>query len=181
MKRQHVCARAQSCPTPCGPTDSRQAHAMGPLDSCQAPLSMEFSRHGFWAGVSFSPPGVLSDPGIQSAPFASPAFAGRFFTITPPGKPQKSMEVFKLHIEKYLTNYANCWQECGISVQLFATPSPLSTGFSRQEFRSGLLCPPPGGLPSPGPDCRVEQTTLLEVEEMSYLDRSGGFVSVNVC
>ena len=38
----------------------------------------------------------------------------------------------------------------------FATPwtvarqAPLSTGFSRQEYRSGLLFPPPGDLPDPG-------------------------------
>ena len=41
-------------------------------------------------------------------------------------------------------------------VQLFATPwtvayqAPLSMGFSRQEYWSGLLCPPPGDLPNPG-------------------------------
>ena len=41
-------------------------------------------------------------------------------------------------------------------VQLFATPwtvaplSPLSIGFSRQEYWSGLPCPPPGDLPDPG-------------------------------
>ena len=27
---------------------------------------------------------------------------------------------------------------------------PLSMGFSRQEYWSGLLCPPPGDLPDPG-------------------------------
>ena len=41
-------------------------------------------------------------------------------------------------------------------VPLFATPwtaarqAPLSMGFSRQEYWSGLPCPPPGGLPDPG-------------------------------
>ena len=41
-------------------------------------------------------------------------------------------------------------------VQLFATPwtvahrAPLSMGFSRQEYWSGLSCPPPGDLPDPG-------------------------------
>ena len=41
-------------------------------------------------------------------------------------------------------------------VQLFATPwtvahqAPLSMGFSRQEYWSGLLCPPPGDLPNLG-------------------------------
>ena len=41
-------------------------------------------------------------------------------------------------------------------VQLFATPwtvahqAPLSIGFSRQEYWSGLSCPLPGDLPDPG-------------------------------
>ena len=41
-------------------------------------------------------------------------------------------------------------------VQLFATPwtvahqAPLSVGFSRQDYWSGLPFPPPGDLPDPG-------------------------------
>ena len=41
-------------------------------------------------------------------------------------------------------------------VWLCATPwtvacqAPLSIGFSRQEYWSGIPCPPPGGLPNPG-------------------------------
>ena len=41
-------------------------------------------------------------------------------------------------------------------VQYFGTPwtaacqAPLSMGFSRQEYWSGLPCPPPGDLPHPG-------------------------------
>ena len=31
-----------------------------------------------------------------------------------------------------------------------AHPAPLSMGFSRQEYCSGLPCPPPGDLPHPG-------------------------------
>ena len=43
-----------------------------------------------------------------------------------------------------------------IHVQLFATPwtvaqqAPLSMGFPRQEYWSGLLFSPPGDLPDPG-------------------------------
>ena len=51
------------------------------------------------------------------------------------------------------------------SVRLSVTPwavarqAPLSTDFSRQEYWSGLSCPPPGDLPDPGidsglPHCR---------------------------
>ena len=45
-------------------------------------------------------------------------------------------------------------------VWLFATPwdaahqAPLSLGFSRQEYRNELLCPPPGHLPDPGAEPR---------------------------
>ena len=48
-------------------------------------------------------------------------------------------------------------------VWLFATlwtaahQAPLSTGFSRQEYWSGLLCPPPGDLPDPG----IEPVSLM--------------------
>ena len=46
----------------------------------QAPLSMGFPRRGW----PFPSPGDLPDPGIE---LASPALAGRFVTIVPPGKP----------------------------------------------------------------------------------------------
>ena len=45
----------------------------------------------------------------------------------------------------------------------FATPwtvarqAPRSMGFSRQDYWSGLPCPPPGDLPKPG----MEPTSLL--------------------
>ena len=48
-------------------------------------------------------------------------------------------------------------------VQLFVTlwtvahQTPLSMGFSRQEYRSGLPCPPPGDLPDPG----IEPASLM--------------------
>ena len=56
-------------PIGCSPSDS---------------LSMEFSRHKYWNGLPFPPPGDLPNPGIE---LTSPALAGRFFTIDPPRKP----------------------------------------------------------------------------------------------
>ena len=38
-----------------------------------------------------------------------------------------------------------------------AHQAPLSMGFSRQEYWSGLLCPPPWDLPNPG----IELTSLM--------------------
>ena len=52
---------------------------------------------------------------------------------------------------------------CFSRVQFFVTPwtvarqAPLSMEFSRQEYWSGLPCPPPGDLPEPG----IEPTSLI--------------------
>jgi len=51
------------------------------------PVSVKFSRHKYWNGLPFPPPGYLFDPGTESMSPASPAFAGRFFTTESPGKP----------------------------------------------------------------------------------------------
>ena len=51
----------------------------------QASLSIGFSRQEYWSGLPFPLPGNLPDLGIEPAPLASPALAGRFFT-EPPGK-----------------------------------------------------------------------------------------------
>ena len=52
--------------------------------TCQAPLSMRFSRWEYWNGFPIPPQGDLSDPGIEST---SLALADGFFTTVPPGKP----------------------------------------------------------------------------------------------
>ena len=49
----------------------------------QAPLSMGFPKTEYWCGLPFPSPGDLPDPGIKPA---SPALAGQFFTVEPPGK-----------------------------------------------------------------------------------------------
>ena len=50
------------------------------------PLSMGFSRQEYWSGLSFLPPGVLLNPGMEPPSSASPALAGRFFITKLPGK-----------------------------------------------------------------------------------------------
>ena len=39
-----------------------------------------------------------------------------------------------------------------------ACQAPLAMGFSRQEYQSGLPCPPPGDLLDPG----IEPTSLIK-------------------
>ena len=50
--------------------------------ACQAPLSMEFFRQGYWSGLPFSSPGDLLDPGIKSTSLVSPTLASEFFTTS---------------------------------------------------------------------------------------------------
>ena len=57
----------------------------------------------------------------------------------------------------HLSSRPWCWVLSYFScVCLFVTPwtvasqAPLSMGFSRQEYWSGLACPPPGNLPDSG-------------------------------
>ena len=52
--------------------------------SCQAPLSMGFSRQEYWNGLPFPPPGALPDPGIKPR---SPALQADSLLTVVQGKP----------------------------------------------------------------------------------------------
>ena len=49
------------------------------------------SQQEYWGGLPFPPPGDLPDPGIKHTSPVSSAWAGRFFTIEPPGKPSNHL------------------------------------------------------------------------------------------
>ena len=55
--------------------------------ACQAPLSMGFSRQGYWSGLPFPSPGYLSIPGIEPR---SPTLQGDSLLSEPPGKPKNT-------------------------------------------------------------------------------------------
>ena len=108
---------------------------------------MGFPRQELWGGLQFPLPRGHPDPGIKPM---FPVLAGRFFTTEPPGSP-------------YSINESESVHHC--RVPLFATPwtvahqAPLSTGFPRQEYWSGLLFTSPGDLWDQGsnlglPHCR---------------------------
>ena len=52
-----------------------------------------------------------------------------------------------------------------VTLCIVAYQAPLSMGFSRQEYWSGLPCPPPGGLSDPG----------IELESLVAPALAGGF------
>ena len=57
-------------------------------------------------------------------------------------------------------------------VRLFATPwtvacqSPLSLGFSWQEYWSGLPCPSPGDLPDAGTETESPEALALQTDSL---------------
>ena len=52
--------------------------------TCQAPLSVGFSRQEYWSGLPFSSPGDLPHPAIEPG---SPALRADALPCEPPGKP----------------------------------------------------------------------------------------------
>ena len=48
----------------------------------QAPLSMGYSRQGYWSGLPCPPPADLPNPGIEPTSLTSPALTGGFFTTS---------------------------------------------------------------------------------------------------
>ena len=50
--------------------------------ACQTPLSMGFSSHEYWSGLSCPPTGDLPNLGIKPASLRSPALGGGFFTTS---------------------------------------------------------------------------------------------------
>ena len=50
--------------------------------TCQASLSVGFSRQEYWSGLPFPPPGDLANPGIKPKSLRSPALADGLFTTS---------------------------------------------------------------------------------------------------
>ena len=55
--------------------------------TCQAPLSMEFSRQEYWSVLPLPPPGDLPNPGIEPG---SQTLQADFLLSEPPGKPKNT-------------------------------------------------------------------------------------------
>ena len=123
----------QSCLTLCDPMDSS-------LPGC--------SSHGIfqtriveWVAISYTPED-LPNPGIEPTSLTYPALAGRFFTTS------ATWEALQRQPACVLSCFSHVW--LFVTLWMVAHQAPLSRVFSRQEYWSGLLCPPPGDLPDPG-------------------------------
>ena len=105
--------------------------------------------------------GIFLDQGWNSV---SPVLAGRFFTTESAAKPlisNKSIFITGTETDELVwPNNVHFPLLLLFSLYVmsdsFATPwttarqAPLSMGSSREEYCSGLPCPPPGDLPDPG-------------------------------
>ena len=62
----------------------------------------------------------------------------------------------------------NCFSHVWICVTLWtaACQAPLSMGFSRQEYQSGLPFPPPGDLPDPGIQQESPASPALQADSL---------------
>ena len=125
----------------------------------QAPLSMGFPRQRHWSGLSFPSPGDLLDPGIK---LTSPALAGGFFITEP--------HAYVLSRFSRVRLCATLWTA--------ALQAPLSTGFSRQEYWSGLPFLSPKGSPnqlyfnfknSLSKICKINKILILHMYASTYV------------
>ena len=71
--------------------------------ACQVPLSMSFSKQGYWSGLPFPSPGNLPDSGIELVSYNS-CIAGRSLTLGHQGKPEWLIWV----AISYYTDVTNC-------------------------------------------------------------------------
>ena len=53
-----------------------------------------------------------------------------------------------------------------VTLWTVAHQAPLSMGFSKQEYWSGLPCPPPGDLPDPGIEPSSPAFPALQVDSL---------------
>ena len=61
--------------------------------ACQAPLSLAFSKQGYWSRSPCPPPGELPEPEVGPVSLMPPALAGGLFTTSTPGKPLSKLQV----------------------------------------------------------------------------------------
>ena len=92
-------------------------------------------------GVRFSPGALTREAGMPKSVLLPQNLAGHLFHLH--GNHKTIIAILSLsHVQLFVTPWT------------VAQQPPLSMGFSRQEYRSGLPCPLPGDLPNPGMEPR---------------------------
>ena len=131
--------------------------------ACQASLSTEFSRQEHWSELLCPPPGGLPDPGIEPVSPKSPALAGKLFTTRATWEAKILGKFYKFYGIFYCNQDVIAERKVKLlsHVRLAVTPwtvayqAPLSVGFSRQGYWSGLPFPSTGDSSRPRNQTRV--------------------------
>ena len=92
----------------------------------QAPLSMGFSRQGYWRGLPLPPPGGLPDPGTKTASPVSPALQADSLPTEPPSYCVAKVLSLFFRINSFFPTYAKIFLPSPCVVYLFIfLPEPF--------------------------------------------------------
>ena len=78
-----------------------------------------------------------------------------------------------------LSHFSHVW--LFVPLWTIAPQTPLPMGFSRQEYWSGLPCPPPGDLPDPGIEPKSPMAPELQADSLVLSHHRSLCVCVCVC
>ena len=92
--------------------------------------------------------------------------------------------MFSREIKQELVAYVcklSCFSRVRLCVTLWtaARRTPLSMGFSRQEYWSGLPCPPPGDLSDPGIKPASPASPTLKVDSLPLSHQGSPVAHIN--
>ena len=168
----------------------------------QAPLSMGFSRQEYWNGLPCPPPGDLPDRGTEPRSPAAAATAKSLQSCPTlfdpidgslPGSPVPGILQART-LEWVAISFSNAWKwkvkvKSLSQVWLLATPwtaayqAPLSMGFSRQKYWSGVPLPSPASpansLP-PEPPGKLSQMPVADSNHWDWIQCPQGFLGGSV-
>ena len=89
----------------------------------QAPMFMGFSRHEYWSGLPFSPPGDLPDPGIETCLLGPLHWQVGSLPLAPPGKLDATSTYLEIGLSCPLGTSPKLHQSL-LSASYPPTPSP---------------------------------------------------------
>ena len=121
--------------------------------ACLAPLSMGFSRQEYWRVLPFPSPGDLPDSGIKSASLMFQHW--QMLTWNQEVSQEELRTSCRRNLpvsQEQISDGGGLVAKCPTlaTPRIVAWQAPLSMGFFRQEYWSGLPFPSPGDLPNPG-------------------------------
>ena len=136
--------------------------------ACQTPLFMGFSRQEYWSGLPCPPPGDLPCPGTKPVSPVSPALQVDSLLLSLLGSPILNICVCVCVCAHVCTcmcvfsHFIHVW--LFVTLWIVAHRFPLSMGFSRQEYWSGLPYPSLGDLPNSGIEPESPESPALKAE-----------------